>query len=263
MGSKGGNNHPDLRLFCSKQHISDHILCNLFRWSLSCASGIRALYNHCNNSFLSKGFEALEVRSFSHCRSSVKFKVASVKDRSNWSVNCCKNAINDTVLDVDEFNGNIFRNLISPTSIQRNNPVANLKLALGLDLLFDKGGCIWCRNNRGIIPMGKFWNCTYVIKMSMSANNCPDSSINFFHDGIVRNCPHLYKLKRMHFVNFNIFVNLNSIEPEPHVQNDNIFTYDNRSHVTAHLIVTADCNNSYFSHIFTSYSFLILVNPNP
>ena len=70
-------------------------------------------------------------------------------------MNHCKYTVNDAVLNVNEFDGNIFRNLVSPSCIQRNNPVANLKLALSLDLLFDKGCCIWRGDNWGVIPVGK------------------------------------------------------------------------------------------------------------
>ena len=165
-------------------------------------------------------------------------------------MNSCKNAVNDTVLDADEFDRNIFRNLVSPTGIERNYPITNLKLALGLYLLFDNSCRIWSSKDRSIIPVGKFRNRTYMIKVPVSAYNCPYSPIDLFHDSIIRNRPHLDQFERMHFVNFNIFVNLNSVKPKPHVQNNNIFTYDYCSHIAAHLVIAANCNNSYFSHIF-------------
>lgn len=73
----------------------------------------------------------------------------------------CKYTVDDAVLDPDELYGNIFRNLVGPACLQRDNPVANLKLTLGLYLLPDNScsigvasiGALYLWASFGIAPI--------------------------------------------------------------------------------------------------------------
>ena len=161
----------------------------------------------------------------------------------------CNDTVYDAVLDPDEFDIDVFRDLIGASCFQGDHPVADLKLPFGLNLLFDDKSGIGGSNDRGFVPVGEFRDCTYMVKVPVSTDDSPDSPVDLLHDSIVRDCSHLDQFEGMHLVNFNILMDLNPVKPEPHIQNDNIFAYDYGSHVAAHFIVAADCNYSYFSHM--------------
>ena len=121
-----------------------------------------------------------KVWRLSQRRRAIDLVVIGVDYGAFWSVYGSKDAIDDAVLNANELQFDILRNLKTLSSVHGLEGIINSEDLLGLDLLVDEIRCERRGNYWSMILMGQFRDGTNMIQMTMRTGNRPYLSLRCF-----------------------------------------------------------------------------------
>jgi hypothetical protein len=94
-----------------------------------------------------------------------------------------------------------------------------------------------------------------MVQVAMCTDDAHHVTVDIIKDLIIGNRSHLDEVQRMHLLDLRLLMDLDAVQPDPHVHDDDLFSYSYGGHVPAYFLVAADRDDTYISHL--NYTFYI------